>query len=772
MADLRASAAALRAAWPAWIWAASLLLLALALAWAAGNGRLRLNTDVLAMLPKDERRPEVEQALQGLARAGEGRLVVLVQAGDGGQAADRFATAFAAAEPQARLRHRVSEAEAGAWFDLFAAQRGALVSEAQRQQLSAGPTAALGQQVLQGLLQPMGLPRVGAWGQDPLNTLGSWLAERAQSSRVRVQQGRLSVQAEDGEWALLMIDSEGSAFALAYNQALADALAQARAAAAPARVLAAGVPLHAHAAATTAQREMHVIGLGSLLGVFVLSWLAFARLRPRLLVLLSVGSGLLVAAALTTWVFGELHLITLVFGASLVGVAENYASSYYAARINTAPAARFEVMRAQLPTMALALATTLAGYGLLAATPFPGLQQVALFSAAGLLAALVSTWLWFPHLDRGAVPERPLTQALARGWARWPAPRAKRLVGWLLPLVLLVGLGLTRLQANDDIRLLQSTPPALLTDQIEINRRLDLPSPAQFYLLSAASAESLLVAEEALKARLQPLVAQGLLGGWQAVSDWVPSAARQAGDFALVQSRWAALAPSLSEALGQAPPPAYASAPSPLRVQDWLAAPVSESARHQWIGEQANGRWQSVLLLRGVQPAALPALAALGQGDALRWVDKVADVSELLARQRERMLALLGVAVLAVAALLVWRFGRSGWRALLPTVLAGALTLTQLSLLGQPLQLFHVLALLLLLGVGVDYGIFLLAQPQRRDGRSFVAVTLAAASTWLAFGLLAFSATPALQAFGWTLGWGVALSWVLTPFFIPDPDAA
>jgi predicted exporter len=72
--------------------------------------------------------------------------------------------------------------------------------------------------------------------------------------------------------------------------------------------------------------------------------------------------------------------------------------------------------------------------------------------------------------------------------------------------------------------------------------------------------------------------------------------------------------------------------------------------------------------------------------------------------------------------------------------------------------------------VGVDYGIFLLAQPSRRDLRGFVSITLAAASTWLSFGLLALSGTPALRAFGITLGLGIALAWFLTPFFVPDHD--
>jgi predicted exporter len=746
------------------------LLTAAALAQAAWSGRVRINTDVLAMLPKDERRPEVEQALAALAKAGEGRVIVLLRApSDSEGAMDRFIAALRAAAPGIAWRHAVPDAQQSDWLRFFAPQRGALLTDAQRTSLQSAPTDALAREVLANLMQPVGLPRVGRWIDDPFDTLGHWIAERAQGSKVRVINGRLRLADPQGDWMVALIDSGASAFALRDNERIAGALDAARAAVPQAQVLAAGVPLHAHAAATQAQREMHLIGLGSLAGVFALSWLAFARIRPRLLVLLSIGSGLLVAVAATLAVFGELHLITLVFGASLVGVAENYASSHYCSRIGQPPSARFALMREQLPTMALALSTTLAGYALLATTPFPGLQQVAVFSAAGLTAAFVSTWLWFPYLDAGAVPERPLTRALGRAWRCWPGVGRRGAFGAGLVIVAVSAVALSRGRADDDIRLLQNTPPALMQAQLDTGRRLGLPSPAQFYLLSARSEAELLEHEEALKARLAGVKG---LAGWQAVSDWVPSPAQQREDAALVKRRWAEVAPVVAAQIGQALPAGVTAEPAGLTVDRWRAAPVSEAARHQWLGRGADGQWHSVLMLRGVSREMLPTLAALADGATVRWVDKVADVSALLARQRMRMLAVLAIAVAAVAALLAWRLRRAWWRALVPTLLAGALALAAPALAGQPWQLFHVLALLLLLGVGVDYGIFLLAQPSRRDLRGFVSVTLAAASTWLSFGLLALSATPALRAFGLTLGLGIVLAWFLTPFFVPRHDSS
>jgi predicted exporter len=77
-----------------------------------------------------------------------------------------------------------------------------------------------------------------------------------------------------------------------------------------------------------------------------------------------------------------------------------------------------------------------------------------------------------------------------------------------------------------------------------------------------------------------------------------------------------------------------------------------------------------------------------------------------------------------------------------------------------------VLALWLLLGMGVDYGIFLVEHPAD-DGEAWLAIGLGAVSTLLSFGLLAVSTTPAIHAFGTTLGVGVTLVWLLSPLSAP-----
>ena len=171
-----------------------------------------------------------------------------------------------------------------------------------------------------------------------------------------------------------------------------------------------------------------------------------------------------------------------------------------------------------------------------------------------------------------------------------------------------------------------------------------------------------------------------------------------------------------------------------------------------------------MLLLNGLSPTDLPALAQAGHAlPGVRWVDKTAEYSGLLARYRIGMGWLLGLGYAAVLLALTWRFKRAAWRALLPTALGTLLVLACFGWLGIPLQLFTVLALVLLLGMGVDYGIFLLEHPG--DGTAWLAVALAGVSTLLSFGLLALSSTPALHVFGLTMLIGEVLIWLLTPFF-------
>lgn len=175
----------------------------------------------------------------------------------------------------------------------------------------------------------------------------------------------------------------------------------------------------------------------------------------------------------------------------------------------------------------------------------------------------------------------------------------------------------------------------------------------------------------------------------------------------------------------------------------------------------------------GATAAQLPALAALASTlPGVVFVDKAASVSRLFGAYRVDSGIWLAGALVLVLVLLVARYrARGGLRVFMPVVLAIAVALGAFGYVGVPLTLFNWLALMLVLGVGVNYAVFLREGCMREEadlGAVWTGVALSAATTLLSFGLLAMSAMPVLKAFGGTLALGIAVSALLAPIGMPD----
>jgi predicted exporter len=400
---------------------------------------------------------------------------------------------------------------------------------------------------------------------------------------------------------------------------------------------------------------------------------------------------------------------------------------------------------------------------------------MAVFSALGLVFAWLTVVCWFPLL---AGPGSLRHGALARRYEalleRMPAlPKGRSALALLAVALAAAAFGWQNLHVNDDLRALQVPSAALVHDQMKLARLLDAPSPVQYYLVRGASEEEVLQREEGLRQRLDPLVRAHRISGYQALSNWVPSEREQAARRALVEQRLLAeggpldaLAQSIGE--GQAWTAAMRehlrAGAAPMRLDAFMRSPAAEPSRYLWLGK-GDGQYASIVALRGIDYSALPVLRETAGGLAgVQWVDKVAGISSVLGQYRHFMGWVLAAAYGVVFVLLLPRYRGRAWRVLAPVASASAITLALLGYAGQSLQLFHVLALMLLLGVGVDYGIFMQEEREHRAA-PWLAVGLSAVNTILSFGLLALSGTAALRAFGLTMLLGTSLVWAAVPLF-------
>lgn len=646
----------------------------------------------------------------------------------------------------------------------------ALLSANDREQLITQPQAFIEQRV-QSLFDPFA-------GFSLVPSQDDWLGltgriQNSQPMPVNVQldtaSGALVAEADGQQWVLLRARTQGNAFDMQLPLQVAELLAASRLDADQhgARLLAASGLLYAAAGQQQASREITWVGGGATLGILLLLLLAFRRWRV-LLAFVPVLVGMLFGAVVCVALFGQMHVMTLVLGSSLIGVAVDYPLHYLSKSWSLKPWHSWPALRLTLPGLSLSLATSAIGYLALAFTPFPALTQIAAFSAAGLLGAYLSAVCLLPALLAG-VELRP---------AQWPLRIAQTLTtlrerllakvpsGVLLILVLLFcAAGLWRLDSRNDIRQWVGSPPQLLQEAQAVARITGYQPTSQFYLVRGKDPQQLLERLQALSGKLGELVELGKLKGYMSLSQLIASPAQQAQlQQALGQlpAHWqpllalgvpeAALASELKH-LQQLPPQS---------IDEMLAGPLGEAWRPLWLGPDGDGV-AAIVSLQGLGDTALLRL----QTDDLpgvQLVDRLGELNQLFAATQLSAAELKLLSCLLIVVLLVLPFGlRGALRIVALPLLAALCSLASLGWLGQPLTLFSLFGLLLVTAISVDYAILM---HERIGGAavSLLGTLLAAVTTWLSFGLLALSSTPAVSNFGLAVSLGLAFSFLLAPW--------
>jgi predicted exporter len=297
----------------------------------------------------------------------------------------------------------------------------------------------------------------------------------------------------------------------------------------------------------------------------------------------------------------------------------------------------------------------------------------------------------------------------------------------------------------------------------------------RFVLVTAPTPEDVLQRLEALDPVLRGLVEAKHIKGALSVSPSLVSLARQRADRALVAREVYAPGGALERVMGRLGFEAGAVAARQaeftaaegrfLTPEHWLESPLSAPVRHLWLGALGRDHAAVVLLDGNVAPDAVRAAVEAVPGVA--YVDQVADISHVLGEYR-RIASWLMMVVVAVmlACLLVFYRSGAAVRTAIPAAAGLALTLATLGWMHEPINLFHVLSLLLVLGLGVDYAIIL---REGRNQQAVLAVFLSMTTTLISFGLLGFSSVPFVRSIGITVAFGVAYTFLIALAARPRP---
>lgn len=646
----------------------------------------------------------------------------------------------------------------------------AMLSADDRQLLSEHPDAFI-QQRVQALFDPFNGFTLVPSQDDWLGLTGRIQNSQPKHGAVQLDigSGALVADADGKSWVMLRARTTGNAFDMNLPLQVAELLQHSREQAAQSGVqlLAASGLLYAANGQQQATREMTWVGGGATVGILLLLLLAFRRWGV-LLAFVPVLVGMLFGAVACVALFGHMHVMTLVLGSSLIGVAVDYPLHYLSKSWSLKPWRSWPALRLTLPGLTLSLITSVIGYLALAWTPFPALTQIAVFSAAGLLGAYLSAVCLLPALLKN-VQLRP---------AQWPLRLAERLIhlreallGCIRTPALLALLiafcvgGLMQLQSKNDIRQWVGAPQHLTDEAQTIARITGYQPTSQFFLVRAANQEQLLERQAALSERLQQLVNLDKLQGYLALDQLVsaPSQQQQVREsLNKLPSFWQPLldlgvpVAALQNELQQL---------QTLPAEDIdaaLAGPLGEPYRTLWLGPIEDGV-AAMTSLQGLNNPSLLRVQALDLPGVV-LVDRLGDLNTVFAATQISAAELKLASCVLIVLVLMLPFGLTGaLRIVALPLLAALCSLASLGWLGQPLTLFSLFGLLLVTAISVDYAI-LMREQVGGAAVSLLGTLLAAVTTWLSFGLLAVSSTPAVSNFGLSVSLGLAFSFMLAPW--------
>jgi predicted exporter len=654
----------------------------------------------------------------------------------------------------------------------------AMLSAVDRQQLIEQPQAFI-QQRVQALFDPFSGFSLVPSQDDWLGLTGRIQNSQPQRGAIQldVGSGALIAEADGKHWVMLRARTQGNAFDMNLPLQVADLLQLSRdqASQAQGQLLAASGLLYAASGQRQASREITWVGGGATVGILVLLLLAFRRFAVWL-AFVPVLVGMLFGAVACVALFGRMHVMTLVLGSSLIGVAVDYPLHYLSKSWSLKPWRSWPALRLTLPGLSLSLATTCIGYLALAWTPFPALTQIAIFSAAGLVGAYLSAVCLLPALLKHA-DLRP---------AQWPLQLCDNLLRCrevllarvrtpiLLALLLaFCGGGLWQLTSKNDIRQWIGTPQHLTDEARDVARITGFQPTSQFFLIRADDQAQLLERQTALNDRLDQLIGLEKLQGYLSLNQLVSPPAEQEKLRAALARLPAFWQPLLDLGVPLAALQAELKQLQALPTADIdaaLSGPLAEPYRMLWLGPTSQGV-AAVVSLQGLNDAALLRVQAVDL-PGVQLVDRLGDLNRVFAATQVSAAELKLASCVLIVLVLIWPFGVGGaLRVVALPLLAALCSLASLGWLGQPLTLFSLFGLLLVTAIGVDYAI-LMREQIGGAAVSLLGTLLAATTTWLSFGLLALSSTPAVSNFGLAVSLGLAFSFMLAPWAGQQAHAA
>ncbi len=528
----------------------------------------------------------------------------------------------------------------------------------------------------------------------------------------------------------------------------------------------------------------------TIIGVLLIFTFFFRRVVIIPAALLPGGVGIVVALGVMGAMGTEIHALTIGFAATITGISVDYAihllyRAFYQEKGTTREKMGKALAAIAMP-VALGCGTTVAAFALVATSKFPGMRQLAIFSVISIPTALAVTLLMLPAFHRFLLSSKTALPGLAdrvaallvgMGTGRRSPVAKSAVIGGFVAVFGLGAWGSFTAPRTGDPRAMGHVDDDLAGREAKIKEIFPGLADQALIVASGPDRERALLANDALynaltQAGFEP-------GEIFSVSPFMPAMKTQERSLKAARELFRDPDGSLEAAFLEVGFRAeyFLKLRKTIEGQNLTIEDYEGTSLERFVAEsvrEGEGRWDVLTRLRAGDDALIDRLVKVAASvPGCRVVSERLETRAALSTMQVEIIRMLGIwLVVALVMLTVAR--RSllfGLRAVAPAVMGVACGAGFFGLVGRPLTPVSAAALTLVMGLGIDYGIFMQGGRRATVREAAPAVLASAFTTLAAFGVLASARTKAMADLGLIIMVGVLVAVftaiVLVPLLSP-----
>ena len=533
-----------------------------------------------------------------------------------------------------------------------------------------------------------------------------------------------------------------------------------------------GTPFNSHQSSTEAMKEITIISTVSLLVVIILLLFVFRSPLPVIFSIISIFISIITALVATLAVFKKMHILTLVFGTSLIGSCIDYSLHFFTQWAgNPNIKSGQEIRNHLLKSLVMAIASSVLCYAILIFAPFNVLKQMSVFSLTGLLSSFLTTMAIFPYIS---LPEGKRVIKISKVLRETNHKRAKKYFGrvavtilFLFSIAVLL-INHKNFAVKNDLSRLYTMEGRLLEDRIKAVE-ITKYNPSGWFIIRGQSEEKALEIEYDLACKLNKAF-DGQLG-FISTSNFVPSIEHQK------KSREACrklleIAPEQFENLG------FDSSYTRDLIADFNQSEnqfvsftnnnvpqyIASSISTAWLGLMDDGYYYTVLMPNILEDLELMRKFA-DEDPNVFFVNKMSDMGRDLDKLTLMIIKFFAIAYLLIFVMLKFFYNwKQSFKIISVPVLIVLMTAAIFSLSKIDLEFFSVTGLILVFGLGLDYIIYMMENEKKKtkDSKTLepFATLLSFITTIISFGALSLSNFQPVHLMGLSIFIGLATAYI------------